>query len=66
MNWVSLFVRGVWSPYKAFTDLHFTKLSREGDCQRNVIFSSETKKVIHTFLKRVTGFMFLKYCCREH
>uniref|UniRef100_A0A0N5AZC9 ANK_REP_REGION domain-containing protein n=1 Tax=Syphacia muris TaxID=451379 RepID=A0A0N5AZC9_9BILA len=41
MKWTKLFVRGIWSPYKSFTDLHFIRLASDGISQSG---NSITKK----------------------
>lgn len=41
-SWVSEFVRGVWTPHRAVSDLHFLKISREGDSREDAVRSIET------------------------
>ncbi|VDM42831.1 unnamed protein product [Toxocara canis] len=49
MRWASAFVRGVWTPLRAVSDLHFMRLSKEGDSREDAVRTLETAAVRFCF-----------------
>uniref|UniRef100_A0A915B5I6 ANK_REP_REGION domain-containing protein n=2 Tax=Parascaris univalens TaxID=6257 RepID=A0A915B5I6_PARUN len=42
MRWTTNYVRGVWTPIRAISDLHFMRLSKEGDSREDAVRTIET------------------------
>lgn len=42
MRWAINYVRGVWTPIRAISDLHFMRLSKEGDSREDAVRTIET------------------------
>lgn len=50
MRWAINYVRGVWTPIRAISDLHFMRLSKEGDSREDAVRTIETAAVFEFFL----------------
>ncbi|CAG9538440.1 unnamed protein product [Cercopithifilaria johnstoni] len=64
MQWVKKYVRGVWTPVHAISDLHFAKLSKACDSRRDASrnFITKTRKIHINISGTRTANLQLKKC----